>query len=94
MDEVLEVIKDRYFSRGKSRSLDQLEKVKVRNAILRLCEENLSDPSDVLVFEIMRGFLPYAVAVLNDELLESQYIVSQITENLFEARMVEIEGVF
>lgn len=94
MDEVFEVIKEKYFSRGRSSATNQLEKVKVRNAILRLCEENLKSPEDVLTFEVMSNSLPFAVAVLGDELLETQYEVIQIAETLFEARMVTLEGVF
>lgn len=91
MLEVWEIIKDRYLSFGKSNSSTQLERVKVRNAILKLCEENLQDANDILTFEVMRNSLPFAVAVLNDEVLESQYTVVQIAETLFEARMAVVE---
>lgn len=94
MNEVLEVIKDKYFSKGKSAATSQLQRVRVRNAILKLCEENLKSPDDILTFEIMSNSLPFAVAVLDDELLVSQYDVIQISETLFEARMVTLEGVF
>ena len=94
MNEVLEVIKDKYFSKGKSSATNQLQRVRVRNAILKLCEENLKSPDDILVFEVMSNSLPFAVAVLDDELLVSQYDVIQVSETLFEARMVTLEGVF
>ena len=42
----------------------------------------------------MSNSLPFAVAVLDDELLVSQYDVIQVSETLFEARMVTLEGVF
>ena len=91
MNEVLEVIKDKYFSKGKSAATNQLQRV--RNAILKLCEDQLSSPDDILVFEVMSDSLPFAVAVLEDELLVSQFDVVQISETLFEARMVTLEGV-
>ena len=93
MNEVLEVIKDKYFSKGKSAATSQLQRVRVRNAILNLCEEKLNSPNDILVFEVMSNSLPFAVAVLEDELLVSQFEVVQIAETLFEARMVTLEGV-
>lgn len=93
MNEVLEVIKDKYFSKGKSAATSQLQRVRVRNAILKLCEDQLSSPDDILVFEVMSDSLPFAVAVLEDELLVSQFDVVQISETLFEARMVTLEGV-
>ena len=91
MREVWEILKDRYFSFGKSNSSQQLERVKVRNALLRLCEENLNDPDDILTFEVMKQSLPFAVAVLNDDVLESQFTIVQISETLFEARMTILE---
>lgn len=94
MGEVLEVIKENYLSRGKSNSSNQLQAVKVRNALLRLCEENLKEPEDVLTFEVMKDSLPFAVAVLDDDVLATQYQIVQISETLFEARMVILEGVF
>lgn len=90
MREVWEIIKERYFSFGKSVSTNLLERVKVRNALLKLCEEHLETADDVLIFEVMSSSLPFAVAVINDEIIESQYQIVQISETLFEARMVVI----
>lgn len=90
MREVWEIIKERYFSFGKSVSTNLLERVKVRNALLKLCEEHLETADDVLIFEVMTSSLPFAVAVINDEIIESQYQIVQISETLFEARMVVI----
>ena len=90
MREVWEIIKERYFSFGKSVSTNLLERVKVRNALLKLCEEHLETADDVLTFEVMASSLPFAVAVINDEIIESQYQIVQISETLFEARMVVI----
>ena len=91
MREVWEIIKERYFSFGKSVSSNLLERVKVRNALLKLCEEYLHNSDDVLVFEVMASSLPFAVAVINDEIIASQYQIVQISETLFEARMVVLE---
>ena len=91
MREVWEIIKERYFSFGKSVSTNLLERVKVRNALLQLCEEHLQNSEDVLVFEVMASSLPFAVAVINDEIIASQYQIVQISETLFEARMVVLE---
>ena len=90
MREVWEIIKERYFSFGKSVSTTLLERVKVRNALLKLCEEHLETADVVLIFEVMASSLPFAVAVINDEIIESQYQIVQISETLFEARMVVI----
>lgn len=91
MREVWEIIKERYFSFGKSVSTNLLERVKVRNSLLKLCEEHLQNSEDVLVFEVMASSLPFAVAVINDEIIASQYQIVQISETLFEARMVVLE---
>jgi hypothetical protein len=91
MREVWEIIKERYFSFGKSVSSNLLERVKVRNALLKLCEEYLHNSDDVLVFEVMASSLPFAVAVINDEIIASQYQIVQVSETLFEARMVVLE---
>lgn len=91
MREIFEIIVERYFSRGKSKSKNQLEKVRVRNAIMLLCSQNLVGLEDVLVFEVLPKSLPYAVSILDDEVLNTEYTVRQIDETLFEARLVSLD---
>lgn len=93
MKEVLEIISEKYFSSGKVETASQLERVKVRNAIIKLCDQHLKDFEDVLLFEVMPLSLSHAVSVLNDQILTSKYSVIQVDETLFEARMAIMEGI-
>lgn len=93
MKEVWEIIVEKYFSFGRSVSSNQLARVKVRNAIANLCDEYLTSPDMVLKFEILPSSLPYAVEVLSDETLTSKYVLQQVSESCFEARLLSL-GVF
>lgn len=90
-NEVWDIIKERYFSFGQSQSSSKLERVKVRNAIIRLCDDMLKYPDDSLVFEVMSNSLPFAVSAIDDEVVTSKYSILQISETLFEARLAVVD---
>lgn len=83
------ILSDRFLSKG-SNSVDRLEKNKVRNAIERVCLENLLDFNDVLTFEALPNALDSTLAVIEEPSLTKKYDFYQITATLFQARLKEI----
>lgn len=92
MKEVLEILASKYFSNGRQKSASQLERVKVRNAIIKLCDQYLENSDDSLIFEVLPNSLANAISVLKDEVLRSKYTIIQISETLFSAQMTLVEG--
>lgn len=92
LEEIWEIIQEKWFGFNRQVGENTLEKVRVRDAIIRMCEEHLYEAADVFVFEIFPNSLPYAVSVLDDPILASRYTIVQISETLFEARMVILKG--
>lgn len=92
LEELWEIIQEKWFGLSKQTGENTLEKVRVRDTIIRMCDEHLHEAEDVFILEIMPNSLPYAVSVLDDPILSSRYTIVQISETLFEARMVVLKG--
>jgi len=68
-----------------------MNKQRVKNAITKLCEEHIKESEDELTFEVLPNELTYAVEVIMEEPLHSNYIINQVTESLFIARLREVD---
>ena len=90
MGELTEYLKERYFSRNKTEVQEQINRQKVKNTILRVCDENLVTADDVFTFEALPKDLPYVAIVIEEEPLKSKYNIYQVGETLFEAQLREI----
>lgn len=92
MGELLDWVKERYFGgNSKNTTRDLIRKQKVKNAIIRVCNEHLTKAGDVFEFEIKPEDLQYATAVVNEEPLKSKYLIYQISETMFSARLQELD---
>ena len=92
MGEVLDWVKERYFGgNSKSATRDLIKKQKVKNAIVDICNKNLTKAGDTLEFEINPNDLQYATAVISEEPLKSKYLIYQISETMFSARLQELD---
>ena len=91
MGEFLEAIKQRYFKPKNIEIADKMSKQKVKNTILSLCEQYLQNDGDKLTFEALKGDLPFVLEAINEEPLKSRYIITQVSENMFEAMLVEVD---
>lgn len=91
MGELLDYLKDRHFSNNKSVTQDMMEKTKVKNALLGVCDEYLESVGDVLTIEVSNKALSHMVTVVEEEPLKSKYAFSQISPTMFNATLREIE---
>lgn len=73
-----------------SSSRERLEKSKVRAAIESICQENLQDFNDMMVFEALPNAIDNTLAVIEEPLLASKYEFEQINESLFRVRLKEL----
>lgn len=71
-------------------SHERLEKSKVRAAIESICQENLQDFDDIMVFEALPNAIDNTLAVIEEPMLSSKYEFEQIDESLFRVRLREI----
>lgn len=90
MGDLSQYFKERY-SKNTSDTKDIMIRQRVKNAIVNICEENLREPGDTLVFEALSRELPYVVSVVTDEYVKSRYIINQISETLFTATLQEVD---
>lgn len=91
MSEFTEAVKQRYMKPKNSEVQDKINKQQVKGVILSLCETYLETSEDVLTFESLKGELQYVIEAINEEPLKSRFIINQVSETLFEARLIEID---
>ena len=91
MGEISEYFKNKYFKNNNTEAKEYMHKQKVKNSILSLCDSYLVEAEDVLEFEATGKDLTYAVIVINEEPLRSKFVISQITDTTFYAKLREIE---
>lgn len=91
MGEISEYLKEKYFRFHNSETKEHMYKQKVKNAILNICDDNLEDEDDELIFEVVGKDLTYAVSVINEEPIYSKYIITQTSDTLFSAKLRSIE---
>lgn len=70
---------------------EQMIKTKIRNAISSQCEQYLTDVDSVFTFEVLPKDLPYAIMVIDEDLLKSKYIIVQVGKTLFQATLREVD---
>ena len=91
MGELSEYIRERFAKSSNDETKDLMNKQRVKNSILQVCEKHLQDEDDVLTFEVLPKDLPYVVSVIMEEPLKSRYIINQISNNLFAAKLSILE---
>lgn len=91
MGELAEYLKERFTKNHSSDTKDIMARQRVKNAIIQSCEQHLSDSDDEFTFEVLPRELSYAVEVIAEEPLKSNYIISQISETLFVVKLRELE---
>lgn len=89
MGELLTYLTQKY-SKNNAETEDIMRKTKIKNTIVSMCEGYLHE-GDELIFEVLPKDLEYALPVFNEEPLKSTVEVSQISETLFSAKLIEID---
>ena len=91
MGELLDYIKSKYIKNDSSETKDLMQKQKVKNGILNVCDSKLKDIDELLTFEVLPSDLQYVAEVIDEEPLKSKYQIIQVSETLFTARLRELE---
>lgn len=91
MGELFDYVNERYLRGKRSDTTDLLEKQKVKNAILKNCDAYIEDVDDLFTFEVLPRELQYVTAVIEEEPLKSKYMIQQISETLFVAKLQELD---
>lgn len=91
MGELYDIYKETRLKKAeRDNSLQQ--KLSVKVGIERLCEKYLTSADQVFTFEVTSPRdLSYAVMCIEEEPLKSTYIITQINETSFEARLRTID---
>ncbi len=74
-----------------SETKELMQKQKVKNGILNVCDSKLKDTDELLTFEVLPSDLQYVAEVIDEEPLKSKYQIVQVSETLFTARLRELE---
>ena len=91
MGEISEYLKEKYTKSHNSEVQELMNKQRVKNSILSLCEAHLEDPGDSLTFEVVGKDIQYAVVAIVEEPIVSRFDIAQIDETLFTASLKELE---
>lgn len=91
MGELFDYLKSRYIKTDSSETKDMMQKQRVKNGILSVCDKHLQDTEELLTFEVRPSDLQYVAEILDEEPLKSKYQIIQVSETLFTARLRELE---
>ena len=91
MGEISEYLKEKYMKNKGSNQKDLMNKQRVKNALLRSCEEHVLEPDDKYTFEVLPNDLQYVLSSVMEEPIKSRYIITQISNTLFVAELQEID---
>lgn len=90
--ELFEYIKSNYLNKQDRNAMkEQMERSKVKNTLIQLCDKHLTEAGQVFTFEALPRELPHVIAVIEEEPLKSKYNIYQIEETLFEASLKELD---
>lgn len=85
MGQIMSLLKKRY-SRPKENT-NLIRQMGIATKIDNLCTKYLKDVEDVFTFEVTGDDVAYAVIVIEEEPLINKFVINQISETLFQARL-------
>lgn len=91
MGEITEYLKEKYSKSRNNETQELMNKQRVKNTILSVCDKYLIDADDELTFEVEGKDIQYAVVVIVEEPIISKYDIAQISNTLFVAKLKELE---
>ena len=68
-----------------------MEKTKVKNSVIELCDKHLTEAGVSLEFEVAKKDLNHIVSVITEEPLRSKYDIIQISPTIFSASLKVLE---
>lgn len=91
MGEIAEYLREKYSKSHNRETQELINKQRVKNSILSVCDEHLEDADDIFEFEVVGRDIQYAVIVIVEEPLCSKYNIQQKSDTIFVAQLKEIE---
>lgn len=85
MGQILSLLQKRY-SRPKENT-NLIRQMGIATKIDNLCTKYLKEVDDVFTFEVTGDDVAYAVIVIEEEPLINKFVINQISETLFQARL-------
>lgn len=86
----IDILKQTLNQKNKHNS-NRLEKNKARAKIESMCDEYLTEPDDVLTFEVLPNAIDSVLSVIEVPPLSIKYDIIQIEETLFQISLKEID---
>jgi len=74
-----------------NKSVERLEKNKVRLEIEQMCEDYLKSANDILTFEALPNILDNVLVVIEETELASKYDFEQESETIFRVKLKEFD---
>lgn len=85
MGQIFSLLQKRY-SRPKENT-NLIRQMGISTKIDNLCTKYLKEVDDVFTFEVTGDDVAYAVIVIEEEPLINKFVINQISETLFQARL-------
>lgn len=85
MGQIFSLLQKRY-SRPKENT-NLIRQMGIATKIDNLCTKYLKEVDDVFTFEVTGDDVAYAVIVIEEEPLINKFVINQISETLFQARL-------
>lgn len=89
MNEIISLLKKKY-SKPKQNT-DLVRQMGIATKIDNMCTKYLQSSGDIFRFEVLGDDLAYAIIVIDDEPLVNKFVINQISETIFEARLRQIQ---
>lgn len=89
MGEIINLLKKKYSKPKQNTSL--VRQMGIATKIDNMCSRYLQSAEDIFRFEVLGDDLAYAVIVIDEEPLVNKFVINQISETLFEARLRQVQ---
>lgn len=89
MGQIVDLLKKKYLRR--KQGTDLVRQIGIATKIDNLCTKYLQNADDVFRFEVIGDDLAYAIIVIDEEPLVNKFVIYQIEETIFEARLRHVQ---
>lgn len=87
MGELFDYFKERLSKGDRSETQEMMEKTKVKNSVIEICDKYLTEAGMSLEIEIAKKDLNHMVSIISEEPLRSKYDILQVSPTIFMASL-------
>lgn len=87
MGELFDYFKERLSKGDRSETQEMMEKTKVKNSVIEICDTYLTEAGMSLEIEIAKKDLNHMVSIISEEPLRSKYDILQVSPTIFTASL-------